>query len=525
MKSYKLIMILIILAIFTTPIYSQVEFTKQISLKSDSIKSAVYDGKYIWVKHSNVKKVSAHDPVNGEAVTSIELSQPGQYLSFDGTKLLITQNKSKKIMVVNTGSGSVEPYINLKEIQGTRDIYLNPLRTGDIMGITCSKDRIWVGCGAGYSSSIYEIDTTNRVVVSHRFSPNPNPVSLIHYKNNLWVIDPDNNNLRCLKGANQLVYNLKVDLGKNPLAVFEMDNEIYVVSKDKNLLKGIEKERLNALVPEKVDTSTISPYLKKKRVQRTTTGRRKVAFLISGDTAATGFNEFWTDVVIMYRILQIRGYNEIYVLYANGRDFNPGWSKYVESMTDFPATKDKVNMIFDALATGNSELGIDPLGPDDILFVYTFDHGASNGKLCLWNHQYYSPAEMAGKVKNINCQTKMFYMQQCFSGAFEQEFKKSGVTDAVIVTAASHREYAYRADTEKEYYNGKTFYHGEFNWHFMSALKGETPTGETVDADTNNDNKVTVLETFVHYKQENSQPRQTPKYHSNPGHLGNKTTP
>ena len=277
--------------------------------------------------------------------------------------------------------------------------------------------------------------------------------------------------------------------------------------------------------PEKVATKVYQPF--KKRERRQSNPIRKVAVLISGDTAASGYNEFWNDVVIMYRIIKARGYNEIYVLYADGRDYDCPWDKYKEEMTDFSATKESVQKVFAALASGDSSLGIDAMGDNDILFVYTFDHGSSNGNLCLWNSGRYSPEEMLSAMTEIKSAKKIFYMQQCFSGAFKEKFAGQ-LQKMAIVTAASSSQYAYRADTEKESYGGKTYFHGEFNWHFMTALAGQTPSGEVVgnsEYDTDSSGEVEIDETFEYYNKMNSNSKQTPQYASNPTELGQSTTP
>lgn len=517
-------LLILIFALVVLPVASQIQFDEQMSIQCDDIASIVYDGNHIWVKHAEQQMLSAFDPVSGERVLQVKLSGKGQYLAFDG-RLLLTQNETKQIMAVELATGQLDSYIDLKNIQGERELYLEPLRSGEILGITCDDKKLWIACGAGYSTSIYEVDTTRQLVISQSFAPGPHPVSLIHYQGNLWVLDQDSRTMRCLKNGRQLVYDVFIELDTNAVALLDMDEKIFVARAGETVLPGVSKKSLNALVPDSVDTKCTDNYFSKTRRIIRQDGQRKVAVLISGDTAASGFNEFWTDVVIMYRILKARGYEEFYVLYAEGNDYNCGWNKYDEQMTDFAATKANVIKVFNALANGDSTLNINPMSSEDILFVYTFDHGASNGYLCLWNGERYSPSEMANAVNYINCARKMFYMQQCFSGAFKEQFKSNNLNNLGIVTACSNRQYAYRADTEVETYNGKKFYHGEFNWHFMSALAGKTPQGTEVNADSNTDGKVSILETFEYYQKMNSQSAQTPQHHSNPDNLSNETTP
>lgn len=500
---------------FTLSIFGQLHL-------GNDVNSAVYDGVRVWTLNQAGSKIMALDPVTGAKVVELSLAQKGQYLAFDGNRLLLTRNKTKEISVVNHVDGTLQSYINLKTIIGVKKFYLRPLRSGQIMGITYAKGKIWLACGAGYSSSIYEIDPVKHIVLSQRFSPGSSPVALFHNKGNLWVLDKDTSALRCLKNTTKLIRELRVEAGKNPKALLAINGKLLVVNEERGP-KTLKIAEIEKLVPEKVDMRTFSPYFKKERKAVRTKGR-KVAFLISGDSAESGYNEFWVDVVVMYRILKDRGYNEIYTLYAAGKDYNCPWDKYKEPMTDFAATKENVAKIFDAFANGNTELGIRPLTASDTLFIFTFDHGARDGNLCLWRGGRYSPREMAGALKNINCGKMLIYMQQCFGGAFKTEFKNANMNKVVIVTASSDSEYAYRADTEKEYYGGKPYYHGEFNWHFMSALARKTLDGNSaVNADNNSDGKISVKETFEYYKKQNSNGRQTPQYYSNPVSLDNET--
>jgi hypothetical protein len=517
-------MLLLALAVLAFPAWSQVEFNAEMAIPAGDFTSVVYDGTNLWLKEAGVPVLLAVEPVNGAKLFSVRLAVDGEYLAFNGRHLLLTNNVNKQIFVINPATGKAESYIDLKTIQGDRDMYVEPLRSGEIMGITCSEDRIWLGCGAGYSSSIYEIDGTRHIVLSHTFAPGPKPVSLAHHNGDLWVLDPDTQMLRCLKSGRQLVYELTVPVADKARAMCSVENRLFVLAAGKTNLRGVDKNKLSALVPEKIVQQSFEPYVNKSR-NVVTRDERKIAVLISGDTAASGYNEFWSDVVLMYRILRARGYNELYVLYADGRDYSCAWSKYQETMTDFSASKANVVKIFNALANGDSSLNIVKTSADDTLFVFTFDHGASDGKLCLWQGERYSPSEMATAMRNIPCGKKYFYMQQCFSGAFKEEFKNTGLTDVAIVTAASKSQYAYRADTEVETYNSVKYYHGEFNWHFMSALMGKTPTEQTVNADSDNNGTVSVQESFDYYQRMNSQSQQTPQYHSNPTALGQGNTP
>ena len=63
-----------------------------------------------------------------------------------------------------------------------------------------------------------------------------------------------------------------------------------------------------------------------------------------------------------------------------------------------------------------------------------------------------------------------------------------------ISTACMSSENAQRADTENEVVSGVTYHHGEYNYYITSALSGKSPTGATVNADSDASGKVSALE-------------------------------
>lgn len=518
----NLALCILVLALALCSAQGQLRFSDEIALPGSDVRGAAFDGTHVWVALGGT--LHAVDPSTGTTVARISLAEAAGALAFDGRSLLMADNEEKSILAIDRATGRTVRLLDLKAVEGIRDLYVEPLRSGEIMGLTCGNDRIWVACGSGYSSSIYEIDPASQVVLSQRFAPGPTPSGLFWHEGNLWVTDRESGFLRCLRDSESIVRELAVPIGDSPLAMVQIGGVLFFAEEGSARMQGVSLDELAAVLPEETAEEIANPYVNREYNARSQAERgRKVGVLISGDTAASGFNEFWSDVVIMYRILQSRGYDELFVLYADGRDYSCSWPKYQEKMTDFAATKANVDRIFAALANGDTELGVRAMGPADTLFVFTFDHGANDGRLCLWQGQRYSPAEMAKAVAAIQCKTRYFYMQQCFSGAFKVAFENQGVSDSAIVTACSDKQYAYRADTEKEYYNGTTYYHGEFNWHFMSALAKVTPDGKSVDADTDHNGRISVRESFEYYQRMNSLPRQTPQYHSNPPNHGENT--
>ncbi|UCF07914.1 MAG: DUF2817 domain-containing protein [Thermoplasmata archaeon] len=266
----------------------------------------------------------------------------------------------------------------------------------------------------------------------------------------------------------------------------------------------------------------------------------KYAVLICGDYAGYnpdeqnvnysmqwGFDEFWGDMVIMYWLLLENGYTDedIFFLYADGNDHLSARYDPEGTVTDFPATKEDVNMVFGGLAFGAG--GFPKVDNNDLLVVYTFDHGGyipeeNMSTLCLIGEDMKAD-EFAWSVGRIDAGYKMFFMQQCFSGGF---IKWLEAENTVILTACAWNEVAWRADNaagtipwpENEEINERTYHHGEFNFHFMNALRKVSPLGYHVYSDIEGDNVISMRETFEWVKAEDSQ-WETPQF-SDPGEIG-----
>lgn len=227
---------------------------------------------------------------------------------------------------------------------------------------------------------------------------------------------------------------------------------------------------------------------------------KRYAVLISGGFAdRDGYDEFWNDMVRMWRILIDSGYRDenIIVLYGDGSDYeDPGRPFYSfkrhkllarslrSRLTNFPANRNSLERVFNALAglapaiieiPGKPKLSkasfkIPKLTRSDSLFVWTFDHGMrKNGVsyLGLINGENIMDKDFAGLVSKVSCDYRAFCMQQCFSGGFIDNL--AGRRNLVLTACASD-ETANRADTENEIVDGVTYHHGEFNHNLFSAL-------------------------------------------------------
>jgi hypothetical protein len=251
----------------------------------------------------------------------------------------------------------------------------------------------------------------------------------------------------------------------------------------------------------------------------------KYAVLISGDLAETGYDEFWNDVVLMREALLRNGFAEehIHVLYGNGADFfsasrpNPRY-RPSPHITNLPADSTGVNTVFNGLANGTS--GFPQTTDEDLLFVWTFDHGGRVGghsTLGLMDGSM-QDTSFAALVDQVPHAYRVVCMQQCFSGGF---LDKLNIDETVIITACAADEVAHRADSpaENEVVGGVTYHHGEFNYYLFAALTGETVTGTPISADANGDGRVVLQEVFDHIQANESRP-ETPQYDDGVGNLG-----
>jgi len=230
------------------------------------------------------------------------------------------------------------------------------------------------------------------------------------------------------------------------------------------------------------------------------------------------YDEFWNDTYLMYELLwenecyKLYGTppltDHIWVLYGDGNDYecrgyryNPQQRLQINKITDYGAYYDSVAFVFNLLAGS--------MRPDkDNFFCWTFDHGSSSGGhayLCLMDRSMRDD-DFANRVNQIQAKTKVFWMQQCFSGGFIDDLH---APNTVILTAAAANEYAYRADNvsrfgsplpENETYHDTTYHHGEFNFHTMNAVRGTAiyPYDDPpeVNADYNGDLLISMYEAY-----------------------------
>ena len=257
--------------------------------------------------------------------------------------------------------------------------------------------------------------------------------------------------------------------------------------------------------------------------------------VLISSTAAPFYPEFFFDVVLMREALIGHGFQDqnIFVLYGNGADYNSATypaNRYRPNpaITDLSATTANVNQIFSDLANGTN--GRAQLTDQDLLFVYTFDHGdkvnpldwSSMSTLCLQDGDMRAD-DFATAVDQVDYAYRIFCMQQCFSGGFVPHLDNDRT---VILTSASAIQVAHPTDdaAEEEWINNTEYTHGEFNFYLLAGLNGQDLLGNTVAPDADGNGFTTLREIFD-FIVANETDSATPQYDDGSRDLGERLNP
>ena len=220
---------------------------------------------------------------------------------------------------------------------------------------------------------------------------------------------------------------------------------------------------------------------------------------------------YWNDISEMYEILTVTyGYDpgNVFVLYADGNPPSSSncadpahvYSSYPTGIIDYSATRSNLQAVCSYIAANDH--------PKDTLFVFSTDHGYKPGAysyLILWydliRADDFASSTYLGQITQYTW--RAFEMEQCYSGDFIPYL--SGPKTATATACAAD---------ELSWSMIPPLYYDEFCYYFNSALKGETPFGTTVDADANDDGRVSFQEAFNYAETYDGAP-ETPQYDDN----------
>ena len=158
---------------------------------------------------------------------------------------------------------------------------------------------------------------------------------------------------------------------------------------------------------------------------------------------------------------------------------------------------------------------INDIREDDHLFFYVIDHGGtddyiSKSYINLWDFGKLYDHELAAmlapfteKYVNVNV-----VLGQCFSGGFIDDLSAIG---CVVSTASTGSESSYACPDIP---------FDEFVYHWTCAVNGANHKGVLVDADTDDNDRVTMEEAFAYAKANDRMKQEHPQYKSNPISIG-----
>jgi hypothetical protein len=242
------------------------------------------------------------------------------------------------------------------------------------------------------------------------------------------------------------------------------------------------------------------------------------AFIISGGADQSNNHiRYWNDCSFIYRTLvEYYGYADDHIRVcisdgtnpaidrSDGTNSPPDLDGDGDADIEYPATLQYVGQVFGELAA--------TLTPSDQIFIFTTDHGGQEtGHDCylnLWNFEELRDDQMAAYISALPCQAIVCTFEQCFSGGMVDDCAADG---RVIATAANWDQYSWAMPPD--------YIYDTFVYHWTCAVGWETPTGAPVDADTNNDQIVSMREAFL-YAEAHDMDDEIPQYSSTPAALG-----
>ncbi len=251
------------------------------------------------------------------------------------------------------------------------------------------------------------------------------------------------------------------------------------------------------------------------------------AVIINGGMDSLNNHErYWNHISALYKTLINKyNYQESHIIVLNSDGTSSGTDRHLnngnydsspldldgdsDNDIDYSATSTNIHTVFEMLS--------DSIDGDEDLFIYTTDHGYQDSGndvyLCLWGESI-SDDDFADEIALITASNILITLVQCSSGGFIDDLADQ---NRVIITSCTASQSASSAYP----YN-----YSEFTYDWIAAMAGETPdTQNPVDADSNNDNYISLNEAFIYARDHDAFiSTETPQYSSNPSNLGPKLT-
>ncbi len=265
------------------------------------------------------------------------------------------------------------------------------------------------------------------------------------------------------------------------------------------------------------------------------------AILFSGGiNAKNNHTRYWNDLKFMYTTLVNEyGFTDqtIAVLYADGKALD------TDMPVHYAGTEANLQTVFNLLRQNSTS--------DDLVFIFTTNHGGGFYKSEPWPHLYSGQTDTSGDegsenlkesnygkdfngdgdtvdvvswdevlngwgapilddtlttmMQGLSFDRMVVVMEQCFSAGLIGDISRSG-GNIVLMSAAGEYEPSWSMPPSNNY--------NEFSYHFTCAINGATPTGASVNADSNGDGRVSMVEAF-NYARSKDTASETPWYEDN----------
>ena len=208
----------------------------------------------------------------------------------------------------------------------------------------------------------------------------------------------------------------------------------------------------------------------------------RYALLIgTGMNPANDYVRYWNDLVRMYQLLISKGYNPANIRVAHAW----GAPRSASMPVHYPASMGGINAAFTYF--------VPKVHADDQMYILVVGQGALPGSIpgaptayWTWANIPMTPAAFAMQVNRITaCQRMIIHMNQSFSGAFIPYLMRP---NRIIITAAA---------ANRSSYAHPSLVYGNFNYWYLSALRGHLLFGEApVNADSNGNGQVSLAEAY-----------------------------
>lgn len=239
---------------------------------------------------------------------------------------------------------------------------------------------------------------------------------------------------------------------------------------------GVSVLQKTPVLQEKLDiTASLEP------IQPVQTLYQKYAILIGGGkNYANDYVRYWNDITRTYLILKDKGYKpeNIRVCYSNGVPRSSSMP------VNYPANTSGISAAFSYIGAKAKE--------NDTVFIMVSGQNSPPGDVATttaywtWQNVPVTPNQFAYQVNKITKYKQMYiFIHPSYSGGFIPYLKKD---DRVIITSAAANRSAYAHPS---------YYYGNFNYWYLSALTGHVLLGgSAVNADANSNGKVSLTEAY-----------------------------